>query len=65
MLIAFTTCFHDDDDDNGFALLKLGREVLDASLKHVQRWGWSEETLAAGAKDLVKLWLAHLHTTAH
>lgn len=29
--------------------------MLEASLKHVHRWGWSEEALAAGAKDLVNL----------
>jgi hypothetical protein len=27
-------------------------EILQAALKQVHRWGWSEETIAAGAKEL-------------
>lgn len=28
------------------------REILDAALNHVSRYGWSQECIATGAKDL-------------
>jgi len=37
----------------------LRREILSASLKHVPRWGWTQESIAAGSKDLGLSLMAH------